>query len=117
MRSAGQNMWEIIIYERIFVMIKHLDEKNFEKELENVALVDFYADWCGPCRTMSRIIEDFDRAHPEVIVAKVNIDESPALAERFGVKSIPTLAFFKGGEVESVNVGVMSMRSIEERML
>ncbi|MBQ8207607.1 MAG: thioredoxin family protein [Clostridia bacterium] len=98
-------------------MIKHFDEKNFDEALSGNVIVDFYADWCAPCRTMSRVIEDFDRAHPEVLFAKVNIDTAPALAERYGVKSIPTLAFLRNGEVEKMNVGVMTMRALEEEVL
>lgn len=98
-------------------MIKHFDEKNFEQAMSGSVIVDFYADWCAPCRTMSRVIEDFDRAHPEVVFGKVNIDESPSLAERYGVKSIPTLVFLNNGEVEKHNVGVMTMRALEEEIL
>ena len=97
-------------------MIKTFDENNFEEVFKGKALVDFYAEWCGPCKTMSRMIEDFDRAHPDILVAKVDIDRSPSLAERYGVKSIPTLAFMQDGEIEKINVGVMTMRALEEQM-
>lgn len=95
-------------------MIKNFTEENFSEAMKGNVIVDFYADWCSPCRSMSRVIEDFDRAHPEILLAKVNIDTSPELAQRYGIKSIPTIAFLHDGEVKKMNVGAMSMRALEE---
>ncbi len=69
-------------------------------------LVDFYADWCGPCQAQTPILESFAEAQAELVqVVKVNIDEAPEIAQRYGVRSIPTLALFENGEVVQTHVG------------
>lgn len=62
-------------------------------------LLDFYADWCGPCRMVGPIVEQIAAEHPEYVVGKINVDEENALAAEFGVMSIPTLVVMKGGKV------------------
>ena len=82
-------------------MVKKLNEQNFTNEVLNSAgtvLVDFYADWCGPCKMVSPIVDEIAEEKPEITVGKVNVDESAALAGRYGVMSIPTLIVFKGGK-------------------
>ena len=82
-------------------MVKKLNEQNFANEVLNSAgtvLVDFYADWCGPCKMVSPIVDEIAEEKPEITVGKVNVDESAALAGRYGVMSIPTLIVFKGGK-------------------
>ena len=65
---------------------------------EKIALLDFYADWCGPCRMVGPVIEEIAREHPELLVGKVNVDEEPELASAFSVMSIPTLVVLKNGK-------------------
>ena len=81
--------------------ILHVNAENFDqvKNSEKSVLLDFYADWCGPCRMVAPIIEEIARENEQVLVAKVNVDEEPALAQQFGIVSIPTLIVMKGGEV------------------
>src|SRR5271154_4670254 len=87
----------------------HLQGKDFEKEVlqsEIPAVVDFYADWCGPCRMVSPIIETLSHEYiGKVKFVKVNTDENPELAEKYGIMSIPTIMVFKKGEVASRTVG------------
>lgn len=66
---------------------------------EKVVLLDFYADWCGPCRMVGPVIEEIANEHPELLVGKVNVDEEQALASAFSVMSIPTLVVMKNGKI------------------
>ena len=82
------------------------------KENEKV-FVDFYADWCGPCKMLAPIVEGLAGKHPEITFIKVNIDETPDLAERYGVMSIPTLIVFKNGEAVQGTVGYQPEAGLE----
>lgn len=68
-------------------------------------LVDFYADWCGPCRMVSPFVEEIAQENPQYLVAKINVDDEPELASRFGVSSIPMLVVLKDGKVINQSVG------------
>lgn len=74
---------------------------NFEsvKQSEKKVLLDFYADWCGPCRMVSPIVDEIAEERDDVVVGKINVDDDPELASAFGVFSIPTLVVLKDGEV------------------
>ena len=77
-----------------------LNEGNFEKEVLNIegtALVDFYADWCGPCKMVAPIVAEIAEERTDIVVGKINVDDSNALAMKYGVASIPTLIVFKNG--------------------
>lgn len=76
-------------------------QNNFEevKKSDKPVLIDFYADWCGPCRMVSPIVDAIAEENPQYLVCKVNVDEEPDLAGEFGVMSIPTLVVMKNGEV------------------
>ena len=92
----------------------HVDKTNFEalKASESPVLLDFYADWCGPCRMIAPILEEIAAERPDVTVAKVNVDELPELAGAFGIVSIPTLIVLKGGEAVGQSVGVRPKEQI-----
>ena len=95
--------------------VKHLTGADFESFLteKKVALVDFWASWCGPCRMVSPIVDEVaEEVEGRVKVAKVNVDEQPELAQRFQVMSIPTLVVMKKGKVVSTSVGVKSKNAI-----
>ncbi|MBO7657349.1 thioredoxin [Candidatus Saccharibacteria bacterium] len=77
-------------------------------------LLDFYADWCGPCQMLKPTIEEFEKAHPEIKVTSVNIDEEEELAEKYGVSSIPCLVVLKDGEEVKREVGVMPLKKLEK---
>ena len=77
-------------------------------------LLDFYADWCGPCQMLLPIMEEFEKAHPEVKVTRVNIDDAEELAEKYGVSGIPCLVVLKDGEEVAREVGVMPLKKIEK---
>jgi len=85
-----------------------LTKENFEAEVMNCdkpVLIDFYADWCGPCRMVAPIVAEIAEEHPEYKICKVNVDEEGALAEKFEVMSIPALFVIKDGKVADQSVG------------
>lgn len=77
-------------------------------------LLDFYADWCGPCQMLKPTIEEFEKAHPEVKVTSINIDDEEELADKYGVSSIPCLVVLKDGEEVKREVGVMPLKKLEK---
>ena len=88
---------------------------NFESEVlnsEKTVLLDFYADWCGPCRMVSPIVDAIAEEHPEYKVGKINVDEEGQLATTFGVMSIPSLFVIKNGEVANQAVGARTKAQI-----
>ncbi len=96
-------------------MLLHFDEQNFENEIaQGKTLVDFYADWCGPCQMLSPIIEEIANECDDVKVGKLNIDDARDIAIRYGVQSIPTLILFKDGEPVKTLVGYRPKDAILE---
>jgi len=87
----------------------HLTEQNFDEALvanQGLVMVDFWAEWCGPCRAIAPVLEDLAEASEgRVTLVKVNVDENPGLAARYGIRSIPTLLFLKEGRVVDRVVG------------
>lgn len=84
-----------------------INKNNFEelKSSEKPVLLDFFAEWCGPCRMVSPIVDEIANEHPEFLVAKINVDEEPELAANFGVMSIPTLVVMKDGKIINQSAG------------
>ena len=87
--------------------IVHANKDNFAelRASDKPVLIDFYADWCGPCRMVAPIIEEIANENSDMVVAKVNVDDQPELASEFGVFSIPTLVVMKDGNVVSKSAG------------
>ena len=87
---------------------------NFEtvKTSEKTVLLDFYADWCGPCRMVSPLVDEIAEEHPEYLVGQINVDEEGELAAAFGVTSIPTLVVMKDGKVVNQSAGARPKNQI-----
>ncbi|MDD6768458.1 MAG: thioredoxin [Coriobacteriaceae bacterium] len=90
--------------------------ENFEHEVLNSdkpVLLDFWAIWCGPCMMLSPVVEEVAEEHPEIKVGKVNTDEQPALAQKFGITAIPALFVVKDGQIVNKGVGAMPKEQVE----
>ena len=93
--------------------VQKLNQNNFNNAIQNgTALVDFYADWCGPCRMVSPIVDEIAAERSDIAVGKVNVDDENALAMKYGVMSIPTLIVFKGGKETARIVGARPKAAI-----
>ena len=97
--------------------MKHLKTAEFDSVMESapLAMVDFWAAWCGPCKMLSPLMEELEAQYGDkVLVAKVNVDEEPELARQFGVMSIPTVVFLKNGREFDRKVGVMPAQAFSD---
>lgn len=102
--------------EGVMIMeVKHISESEFNDEVlmsKGLVLVDFYADWCGPCKMLGPILEDVAQALPDLKVVKINTDDAQSLSQEYGVMSIPTVYLFSDGMKVNKFVGVKSKNEI-----
>jgi len=100
--------------------VLQLNDTNFASEIASTTvpvLVDFWAEWCGPCRMLGPILDQLATEKGDAIkVIKVNVDDSPALASQYGVRSIPMMLFIKNGEVKETVVGVQSKDALAKKL-
>lgn len=97
-----------------------LSEENFDREVlqsNQPVVVDFWAEWCGPCKMLAPALDEIARdLQGKAVVAKVNVDDQPALAARFNIQSIPTLLYFNGGQLRDQSVGVVGKKVIVTKL-
>ena len=96
-----------------------VNKSNFQREVlesDRIVLLDFWASWCGPCKSLSPVIDEIAKEHPEIKVCKVNIDEEQELAEQFNIMSIPTLLIVKDSKVVNQSVGLKTKNQILEML-
>ena len=101
-------------------MAQDVNDSNFDEIVINsdkVVLVDFWAEWCGPCRMITPIVEDISKEYADrVVVAKCDVDESPGVAARFGIRNIPTVLYFKNGAVADKKVGAVPKANFVKKL-
>ncbi|MBR1912658.1 MAG: thioredoxin [Treponema sp.] len=96
-------------------MALEVNEQTFSKEVlesNSPVLVDFWAPWCGPCKMMSPVLEEIASSQTAVKICKVNVDDNPELAEKYGIMSIPNFILFKNGKVEKQQIGATSKEAL-----
>lgn len=100
--------------------VGHVTSGQFEQEVlksDRPVLVDFYAEWCGPCRLMGPVLDKLAaELNGQAKIVKINVDEEPALAQRFGISGVPTLILFKGGQVAETIVGLTTGAALKTKL-
>lgn len=99
------------------VVITDADFEEMVLRGKGIKVVDFWAPWCGPCHTMAPGLEAFALANAEKVqVYKLDVDDSPKTAEKYEIRSVPTVIFFRNGEIIDTNMGAMSQASLQEKL-
>ena len=96
-----------------------LNDSNFEQTIssENLTLVDFWAEWCGPCRMVGPVVEELAKEYEgKAVVGKVNVDNNPGISMQFGIRNIPALLFFKDGEIVDKQIGAVPKSVLAEKL-
>lgn len=109
-------MSEFRLILKLIVMTIEITDANFQEVVLNAgqpAVIDFWAQWCGPCRMLTPVVKELSQEYEgRVIVGKVDVDSNPEISSRFGIRNIPTLLFFKDGKVVDKQVGVVPKGSL-----
>ncbi len=99
--------------------IINLNESNFDQTISSSSvpvIVDFWAPWCGPCRTIAPILEELaSEMGDNMVITKVNVDENQALAQKFGIRAIPTMLFFKDGQLKDTVTGLLPKEALKSK--
>jgi thioredoxin len=100
-------------------MAVQITDANFKEYLagDKPVVVDFWAEWCGPCRMISPIVDELSQEYDgEIIIGKVNVDENDEISAEYGIRNIPTLLFFKNGELMDKHVGAATKATLDEKI-
>ena len=101
-------------------MTMQLTDSNFKETVldgNQVALVDFWAEWCGPCRMIGPVVEELSQEYQgKAVIGKMNVDDNPEVAMQYGIRSIPTILFFKNGQLVDKQIGVVPKSVLENKL-
>ncbi|WP_185868290.1 thioredoxin [Blattabacterium cuenoti] len=103
-------------------MLQEINDNNFheliiESHSNKPILVDFWAPWCTPCRTLSEVLEEIlDEYKEKVLFFKLNVDKNPTVSSQYGIRSIPTIIFFKNGQKQNIHIGIASKKDIRNKI-
>lgn len=101
-------------------MAIEVTDSNFEELIlksDKPALIDFWAEWCGPCRMIGPLVEELSTEYADkAVIAKLNVDENPEVCSKYGIRNIPTILFFKGGEVVDKQVGAVPKNTLAQKI-
>lgn len=98
-------------------MIKHINDNDYKEEVldnEGIVVVDFFATWCAPCKMLAPVLEELQEEMGEIKIVKIDVDESPITASKYGVQSIPTIKIFKAGTEVATKMGFMPKEALKE---
>lgn len=101
-------------------MALQLTDSNFDTEVlasDKVSIVDFWAEWCGPCRVVGPFVEELANEYSgQAVIGKVNVDDNPGISAKYGIRNIPTILFIKGGQVVDKQVGAVPKAVLEQKL-
>jgi thioredoxin 1 len=101
-------------------MALQLTDSNFDTEVlasDKVSIVDFWAEWCGPCRVVGPFVEELANEYAgQAVIGKVNVDDNPGISAKYGIRNIPTILFIKGGQVVDKQVGAVPKAVLEQKL-
>jgi len=100
-------------------MALELTDANFQEsalDTDKLVMIDFWAQWCGPCKMLSPIVEQLATEHSDVVIGKLDVDNNPEVSSKYGIRSLPTILWLRGGEVVDKHVGLTTKAKLEEKI-